>query len=145
MFRFFIFKRVGHCLLYVATLAVLNRTTHAEEVRCEPHLLKSILNDGYEVPAASALKDLTGSTMSEAESALKNSGFVFKSLTAGGYHQWRHTDGSVIWIRPNGEIVRPGPKIRSSGGRMFAPRFNQRGERVTEHNTQEYLKTSESE
>jgi hypothetical protein len=28
------------------------------------------------------------------------------SQTPGGYVRWRHPDGSNIWIRPDGEIVR---------------------------------------
>lgn len=89
--------------------------------------------------AAARVPNLTQRTLLEAEQRLTELEFRFKNTTAGGYRQWKHADGSVIWIRPNGEVVRTGPKIRSSSGKMYAPRIDQYGRRASEHNTGEFL------
>jgi len=41
---------------------------------------------------------------------LGDNGFGKTKTTKGGYQQWDHEDGSQVWVRPNGEIVRTGPK-----------------------------------
>lgn len=68
-------------------------------------------------PAASSLPNLTGKTKSEAITILSAQSFKFKSSTTGGYETFEHPDGSIIHIRPSGEIVRTGPKILASSGK----------------------------
>ncbi|MFB2836036.1 PASTA domain-containing protein [Floridanema evergladense] len=64
--------------------------------------------------AASSLPNLTGKSKTEAITILNVQGFQFKSSTSGGYETFEHPDGSIIHIRPSGEIVRTGPKILAS-------------------------------
>lgn len=72
--------------------------------------------------AASRVPDLSGMSNGEAQRALAASGFAFRHQTQGGYREFRHEDGSRIWIRPNGEVVRLSPKITGQKQRSrYAP------------------------
>lgn len=73
------------------------------------------------------LPNLTGKTRLEARIVLSNHSFQFKSYTAGGYETYDHPDGSAIHLRPNGEIVRTGPKIRGNNGKYYRRRYDQFG------------------
>jgi hypothetical protein len=51
-----------------------------------------------------------------------------------------------VFIRPNGEVVRTGPKVPPlGGGKKYSPRFDQQGQEIpdnpggNEHNTGEIL------
>jgi len=94
-------------------------------------------------PAAQSLPDLTGKTSVEADQELEKAGFKQGKTTAGGYQHWKHSDGSEIWIRPNGEIVRVGPKIKSTNtGKLYSPRFGPDGRQLKptdSHNTGEII------
>jgi beta-lactam-binding protein with PASTA domain len=95
--------------------------------------------------AAQLLPNLTGLTISEAIIILENYGFQFTSISLGGYQNFAHSDGSIIHIRPNGEIVRTGPKIKRQDGKIYRHRYNQFGTKIkfqpgaNTHNTGEYL------
>ena len=80
--------------------------------------------------AAQQLANLTGKTRSEARTILTNLGFQFKTCTTGGYETYEHPDGSVIHIRPNGEIVRTGPKISGDNGKYYRRRYDQFGSQI---------------
>ena len=96
-------------------------------------------------PASQRLPNLTGKTHSEALTILSNQGFEFKTQTQGGYETFQHPDGSQIHIRPNGEIVCTGPKIKAVDGKSYRRRYNQHGEQIefvsgaNTHNTGEIL------
>jgi len=89
--------------------------------------------------AAQVLPDLTGYKEREAAKALDQAGFVFHHTTAGGYMKYLHDDGSQIWIRPNGEVIRLGVKVKGRGGKGYRPRFDQQGNRTDLHSTGEKL------
>lgn len=94
--------------------------------------------------AAQSLPDLTGMSEPDALREIERAGFSFHSQTAGGYRQFRHPDDSVVWIRPDGEIVRTGPRqvsSASSSGKKFRPRYDQLGDRTEQHRTGETLAT----
>jgi predicted RNA binding protein YcfA (HicA-like mRNA interferase family) len=42
----------------------------------------------------------------EAEQILLENGFINKGISKGGYTTFKHSDGSVITFKPNGEVVR---------------------------------------
>jgi hypothetical protein len=81
-------------------------------------------------PAAQILPNLTGKTLSEALTILAAQGFKFKTSTAGGYESFEHPDGSIIHIKPTGEVVRTGPKICGTSGKYCRRRYNQHGEQI---------------
>lgn len=96
--------------------------------------------------AVESLADLTGKPHPVVLGRLKTAGFVCHSTTVGGYTLFRHPDGSELWIRPSGEIVRLGPKIMTTDkSRMYRPRYDQHGNRTESHNTGEVVQMSESE
>ncbi|WP_110945800.1 hypothetical protein [Streptomyces avicenniae] len=57
------------------------------------------------------LSSLRGRSLADAEQDMFGQGFSFTSETGGGYRRYGHSDGSQIWIRPNGEVQRLGPSI----------------------------------
>jgi hypothetical protein len=90
--------------------------------------------------AATELENLTGKTRVEAKEYLEKAGFEYKGSTAGGYDKFYHPDGSKVQIRPDGEVVRTGPKIKSAEGKSYNPRVDQHGQFTQTHNTGEVLK-----
>lgn len=94
---------------------------------------------------AQQLPNLTGKPKSEALVILANYGFVFKTKTEGGYETFEHSDGSAIHIRPNGEIVRTSPKIKSDRHKIYRRRYDQFGNQIefipgaNTHNTGEII------
>jgi hypothetical protein len=87
--------------------------------------------------AAQNVADLSGETVSSAIREIERAGFVLHGTTRGGYREFRHFDGSGIWIRPTGEIIRLGPK---EVGKKHRQRYNQFGMPTTLHSTGETLK-----
>ena len=81
-------------------------------------------------PAAQQLPDQTGKTLSEVIIILESYGFQFQTSTKGNYQSFEHPDGSIIHIRPNGEIVRTGPKIRGTDGKTYRRRYNRDGNQI---------------
>jgi len=80
--------------------------------------------------ASQQLPNLTGKPKSEALVIMAEQGFVFKTKTEGGYETFEHSDGSLIHIRPSGEIVRTGPKIKSDRGKSYRRRYDQFGNQI---------------
>jgi len=80
--------------------------------------------------AVQVLPDLTGLALSAGITLLINHGFEFKTRTAGGYQTFAHPDGSVIHIRPTGEIVRTGPQMRGADGKTYRRRYDQFGNQI---------------
>jgi len=71
---------------------------------------------------------------------LKTSGFEYRGKTEGGYEKHYHLDGSRVHIRPDGEIVRTGPKMTpQAGGKKYRPRIGPDSNPTTSHNTGETL------
>ncbi len=71
---------------------------------------------------------------------LRKAGFDYHSTSKGGYVRYKHADGSEVYLRPNGEVVRMGPKVTpSGGGKPYAPRIDSSGNRIDTHNTGEYV------
>lgn len=89
--------------------------------------------------AVKTVQDLTGLTGPEAEELLEDAGFFFRKETAGGYLRYIHADGSQMWIRPDGEVIRLGPKVKGKSGKKYHPRFNQYGNTTKLHSTGEKL------
>ena len=89
--------------------------------------------------AVELLPDLTGLPGYGAVTALHEFGFAFVSETKGGYDKYVHEDGSQVWIRPNGEVIRLGPKVKARSGKKYHPRFDQSGHTTKLHSTGEVL------
>ena len=86
------------------------------------------------------IPDLTGCSRRAACELLWTLGFFLNSETKGGYRKYSHVDGSQVWIKANGDVVRLGPKVTPrGGGKKYRPRFNQRGQRTQSHDTGETL------
>jgi len=75
--------------------------------------------------AAQTLPNLTGLTGVEAVQALDEVGFPFHHTTRGGHKQFGHPDGSQVWIKPNGDVVRLGPKVKGRATKKYRARFDQ--------------------
>jgi hypothetical protein len=88
----------------------------------------------------SNLPNLHGKTLDDAETDIYNQGFTFKSETKGGYRRYDHPDGSVLWIRPNGEVQRIGPKIDPGPNqKKYSQRYGPDGRVTTDHSTGEIV------
>jgi len=74
--------------------------------------------------AASRLPNLQGMDRADAHIAIRSQGFQLHGTTSGGYVRYRHPDGSEIWIRPNGEVMRLGPR---PPGQRHRPRYDSSG------------------
>ncbi len=92
--------------------------------------------------ASGNLPDLSGKSKEEAEKELKKAGFEKKGTTKGGYEEYRHPDGSRVWVRPDGEIIRLGPKVQNPdpNKKGHRPRINPNGNVTDSHNTGEILR-----
>ncbi|HEX8106842.1 MAG TPA: hypothetical protein VF516_03895 [Kofleriaceae bacterium] len=90
---------------------------------------------------ASEFGDLSNMTRAEADTFLRSRGATVKQ-TAGGYTEYKFPDKSVVWIRPDGEIVRtPAPKYGPDGRRINkGARLDQNGNPTDSHNTGERVK-----
>src|SRR5262249_33769607 len=73
--------------------------------------------------AGARLPNLQGMSRVEAHIAIRNQGFEYHGTTRGGYVRYRHADGSEIWIRPNGEVMRYGPRVEGRPGHPRLDRF----------------------
>jgi predicted RNA binding protein YcfA (HicA-like mRNA interferase family) len=89
--------------------------------------------------AAQSLPDLTGWTAVQAVQAFEEAGFTFHHTTRGGYNQFNHSDGSQIWVKPNGEVVRLGPKVKGRASKKYRRRFDQHGNQTKLHSSGEKL------
>ena len=89
--------------------------------------------------AVQALPDLTGTTLDQAIRQIERAGFLFHGLARGSYREWRHPDGSAIWIRPAGGVVRLGPRVATRAGKKYRRRYDQSGNLTTSHTTGETI------
>jgi hypothetical protein len=86
------------------------------------------------------LPNLHGQSLADAEAVLGNSGFRFVNETAGGYRKYTHADGSEVWIRPNGEVIRLGPKVdRGPNTPNYRDRYGPDGQITDLHSTGEIV------
>jgi len=86
--------------------------------------------------AVETLPDLSRCSLPTAVRWMEQAGFRFHDVEGGGgYREFRHPDGSEIWIRPSGEIVRLGPKVTGK----HRARYDQRGKKTASNNTGEKL------
>ncbi|MEU7749689.1 polymorphic toxin-type HINT domain-containing protein, partial [Nonomuraea sp. NPDC049158] len=90
--------------------------------------------------SVATLPNLHGKSLAEAEQEIYSRGFTFKSETKGGYRRYDHSDGSVLWIRPNGEVQRIGPKIDPGPNQKnYSVRYGPDGKVATGHSTGEFV------
>ncbi|MFB6833393.1 polymorphic toxin-type HINT domain-containing protein [Streptomyces hydrogenans] len=84
--------------------------------------------------ACTTVPNLNGKTVQEARAEIERGGFVFHSESGSGYIRYRHADGSEMYIRPDGEVMRLAPKVRpaSGMGKSYHPRLDPEG-RVTQN------------
>ncbi len=87
--------------------------------------------------AVETLPSLHGMAASTAERTLASAGFRFAHQTGGGYREYKHPDGSVVWFRPDGEVVRTGPRIPGASGKKYRRRYDQHGKQTDLHSTGE--------
>jgi RHS repeat-associated protein len=84
--------------------------------------------------------NLSGLSRADAHVAIRKAGFEYHGTTSGGYVRYRAPDGSEIWLRPNGEVVRLAPKVTpEGGGRAYNPRVDFEGSSLEGHNTGEFV------
>jgi RHS repeat-associated protein len=68
---------------------------------------------------ASRVQNLNGLSRQDADAALKARNPVKVHTTKGGYTEYKFEDGSTVWIRTNGEVVRvPAPGTAPPGSRI---------------------------
>lgn len=83
---------------------------------------------------AAAVPDLHGKSLKAAEDVLTGHKFAFAKETGGGYRCYASPDGSEIWIRPDGEVVRTGPKVDPGPNQKnYRDRYDQYGNRLPRH------------
>jgi RHS repeat-associated protein len=71
---------------------------------------------------------------------LRSQGYQYHHTTQGGYVLYRHPNGSQVWIRPNGQVIRTGPPVTpSGGGRPYRPRVDASGNPITTHDPNEFV------
>ncbi|MFD6549670.1 polymorphic toxin-type HINT domain-containing protein, partial [Streptomyces sp. NPDC058398] len=85
--------------------------------------------------SCTTVSNLNGKTLGEARAEIEASGFVFHSESKSGYIRYRHNDGSEVYIRPDGEVMRLGPKVRpaSGEGKSYHPRLDSEGNVTQDH------------
>jgi RHS repeat-associated protein len=93
------------------------------------------LRGGSPYGTAGAVGNLKGASRQEADVILRAENPTKVHTTAGGYTEYRFADGSSIWLRPNGEVVRvPAPGTAGPGFRVGPD-----GGITNQHNTGEML------
>ncbi len=77
----------------------------------------------------------------ELNKELTNKGFNCKGTTEGGYVEYKHTDGTTVWVRPDGEIITVKKEWLPDGSKKVPVRYNWDGTPVKEggHNTGEFV------
>lgn len=89
---------------------------------------------------SSRLPNLHGRNLADAERELARQGFTARPPTSGGYRRYDHPDGSTVWIRPDGEVIRLGPKIDPGPNQKnYSPRYDQNGGITENHKTGEMV------
>ena len=77
----------------------------------------------------------------ELNKELTNKGFSCKGTTEGGYVEYKHSDGTTVWVRPDGEIITVKKEWLPDGSKKVPVRYNWDGTPVKEggHNTGEFV------
>ena len=71
---------------------------------------------------------------------LRDRGFTYHATTKGGYVRYTHSNGSNVYIRPNGQVLRTGPpRTPAGGGKAYNPRVDAFGNRIQSHNPAEFV------
>ena len=72
---------------------------------------------------------------------LTSRGFVNRGQTQGGYVEYAHSDGTRVWVRPNGEVITVRREWLSDGSRKINVRYQWDGTPVPNggHNTGEFV------
>ena len=71
---------------------------------------------------------------------VRDRGFRYHNTTKGGYVRYDHPDGSRIWVRPDGQVIRLGPKIfPPGGGKGYRPHVDRDGKPVDTHDPDEWI------
>ncbi|MFB6783456.1 polymorphic toxin-type HINT domain-containing protein [Streptomyces sp. NPDC056352] len=85
--------------------------------------------------SCTTVPNLNGKTLEEARAEIERGGFVFHSESKSGYIRYRHNDGGEVYIRPDGEVMRLGPKVRpaSGEGKSYHPRLDPEGNVTQQH------------
>ncbi|MEU6748497.1 PASTA domain-containing protein [Spirillospora sp. NPDC046719] len=100
--------------------------------------LEGAVKGNREDIGAARLPDLNGKSLEEAERELADQGFTLQGETADGYRHYTNPDGSEVWIRPDGEVQRLGPKIDPGPNQKnYHPRYGPDGLRTQQHSTGE--------
>jgi hypothetical protein len=102
---------VGHAAVYRLTVAH-EHTFFVGTARVLVHNANGCFG------VAGEIEDLSGKTFQEADDLLRQRARRV-STTAGGYTRYQFPDGSEIWIRPDGEVIR-----------MAAPEYGPNGARI---------------
>jgi hypothetical protein len=127
---------VGHGALVLAAVVARSR------INPLPPLNFAAMNGvggGADPGSTVKVPNLNEETLDSAMREIENAGFEYRGQTQSGYIRFRHADGSEIWIRDNGEVIRLGPKIQPSpNSKAYHPRFDYLGN-PSSHNTGEFV------
>jgi hypothetical protein len=107
-----------------------------------PDFMRRPIRNPFRQPAeaASVSCEASGVSRGDLHIGLREGGYEYHGTTKGGYVQYRNPDGSVVWIRPNGEVIRLAPKVTpSGGGKPYNPRIDAGGKRISTHNPGEFV------
>ena len=76
---------------------------------------------------------------------LTDRGFNCKGTTEGGYVEYKHSDGTTVWVRPDGEIITVKKEWLPDGSKKVPVRYNWDGTPVKDggHNTGEFVEPIE--
>ncbi|MWA02745.1 PASTA domain-containing protein [Actinomadura sp. LD22] len=100
--------------------------------------LEGAVKGDHDDIGAARVPDLNGKSLDEAEQELADQGFTLKNVTTGGYRHYSNPDGSEVAIRPDGEVIRLGPKIDPGPNQKnYKPRYGPDGLRTQQHSTGE--------
>ena len=95
-----------------------------------------VLRGGSPYGTAGAVDNLKGASRKEADVMLRAENPTRVHTTAGGYTEYRFADGSSVWIRPDGEVIRvPAPGTAGPGFRVGPD-----GNLTNQHSTGEMLR-----
>jgi RHS repeat-associated protein len=92
--------------------------------------------------AGRPLPNLNGMSASEASYELEKAGFNFRGFTPKTYQKWYHPDGSRVFIRPSGQVIRLSPRIggnRDAGIPKHRVRLGPDGSLNAPHKTNEFV------
>ncbi|MHB9082104.1 MAG: hypothetical protein ACYC3X_31965, partial [Pirellulaceae bacterium] len=87
-----------------------------------------------------AAPEATVSNRADLHMQLREEGYTYHGTTKGGYVRYRLLDGPDVWIRPNGEVIRLGPKVTpADGGKPYPLRIDANGNVLNNHNPGDFV------